>query len=192
MNSQRVSTIITTAVLLFVTGIALMAQSSPGQASAAKPDSNRELLNMLAGDWTVDVTYIIAGREQRGSAQMHAEWILDGHFLRQEYHAPMGARDFVTLQFLGYDPIRQKFTILKMDSMDDAMLYADGDLTSDRKLLTFVGDRSDMMTRATGRLRQVLTLTDSDRFMLEWFLTPQGGAESKTVTMAHARKMPVK
>jgi Protein of unknown function (DUF1579) len=154
----------------------------------APSDPNREYLKALVGDWTVDVTYIIAGREQRGSAQMHAEWILADHFLRQEYHAPIGGRDLVTLQFLGYDPVRPKFTILKMDSLDDAMVFADGDLSGDRRVVTFVGERSDVMTRTTGRLRQILTLSDADHFTLEWFLMPTGGIEAKTVSMVHSRK----
>src|SRR5262249_23945179 len=99
-----------------------------------------------------------------------------------------GRRDFVTLQFLGFDPVRRKFTILKMDSLDDAMLYADRDLSADQKALTFSGERTDMMTRTTGRLRQVFTLIGRDHFTPEWFLTPQGGAETKIVTMAHTRK----
>ena len=151
--------------------------------------NTRDLLNGLTGDWTVDVTYVIAGHEQRGSATMHADWILDHHFVRQEYSAPMNGRTFLTLQFLGYDSVRQKFTILKMDSLDDAMLYADGNLSTDGRTLTFIGERSDMVTRSTGRLRQVLTVVDTDHFDLEWFLTDKDAAEAKTVTMKHKRQM---
>jgi Protein of unknown function (DUF1579) len=149
---------------------------------------NHDLIDRLTGDWNVEVTYIIGGKEQRGSAQMRGEWTLDHHFVKQEYHSPMGGADFVTLQFFGYDSVRRKFTILKMDSLDDAMLFADGEASADRRSITFTGERSDMMTRTVGKLRQVVTLTDADHFTLEWFLTGSDGKETKTVTMVHTRK----
>jgi len=159
------------------------------QPAAARPaDPNRDRLVTLVGDWNVDVVYVLPGGERRSTAQMHSEWILNRHFVRQEYTASMGQSVFTTLQFLGYDPIRKKFSILKMDNLDDAMLYADGDASADGRVITFTGMRSDMMTRSTGSLRQVLTLTDSDHFTLEWYWTPKDGAESKTVAMVHTRK----
>src|SRR5262245_11053644 len=165
----------------------------PGRANSqqtASADRNRDVLNRLVGEWDVEVTYVLPGGERRGSAQMRSAWVLNGHFVRQEYDAPMGDVVFSTWQFVGYDPVRKRFTILKMDSLDDAMLYADGELSPDGRVLTFVGQRSDMMTRTTGRLRQVLTLTDPDHFTLEWWLTGSNGREMKTVSMVHTRKPP--
>ena len=64
-------------------------------------------------------------------------------------------------------------------------------LSHDLKLtgmVTFTGERSDIMTRTTARLRQVLTLTDDDHFTLEWHQASKDGGEAKTVTMVHTRR----
>ena len=156
----------------------------------SKTDQNHDRLRALVGDWNVDVVYVLAGGERRGTAQMHAEWILDRHFVRQDYVASMGQSILNTLQFLGYDPVRKKFTILKMDSLDDAMLYGEGEISADGRIVTLTGERSDMMTRTTARLRQVLTLTDDDHFTLEWYMASKDGGEARTVTMVHSRKKP--
>ncbi len=169
--------------------VMLSAALAWGQAPApAKSDPNHERLAMLAGDWNVDVTYVLPGGERRGSAQLHAEWILNRHFIRQEYAASMGQAALNTLQFVGYDPIRKKFTIVKMDNVDDAVLYSDGDVSADGRVITLTGERSDMMSHSVGRLRQVFTLPDLDHFTLEWYWTPKDGTESKIVTMVHTRK----
>ena len=169
-----------------IAATAIWAQGEP----AAKSDPSHDRLRALVGDWNVDVVYVLAGNERRSTAQMHAEWILNRHFVRQEYAAPMGQSVLNTLQVVGYDPVRRKFTILKMDSLDDAMLYGEGDISADGRVVTLTGERSDMMTRTTARLRQVLTLTDDDHFTLEWYLASKDGSEAKTVTMVHTRKKP--
>ncbi len=163
-----------------------LSQTRPAATQPA--DDNREMLASLAGDWNVEVAYVLPGGERHGTARMHAEWILNRGFLRQEYTSSMGQSVYTTLQFLGYDSIRKKFTILKIDNLDEAMLYADGERSAAGRAITFEGPRTDMMTKSVGRLRQVLTLTDADHFTVMWYWMPKDGAEAKTVTMVHTRQ----
>jgi uncharacterized protein DUF1579 len=149
----------------------------------------RALLASLVGKWTVNVTYQLPnGRAMKGGSELDATWMLDQKFVRQEYRSPMGNQTLTIVQFVGYDGVRRRFDIVKMDNSDPAVLHTIGSLSADGRQLTTVGERADPATRQVHLLKTVTTFADADHFTVQWLQADDAGVERVTVTMAHARK----
>ena len=153
---------------------------------ATQPSEYHKRLESLAGSWDVLVRFKYGpGSERQGKGSSEAKWILGGRFLQQEYQSESGQ---VTLQFIGYDNQKKKFLEMKMDNMDTGVLYTEGSMSEDGKVITNVGIRTDPMTGEAKKLRIVTTLTDKDHYTVEWFQPDSEGKEEKRVTMIHTRK----
>lgn len=153
---------------------------------ATQPSERHKQLEVLAGSWDVLVRFKYGpGPEREGKASSQAKWILGDRFLQQEYQSESGQ---VTLQFQGYDNQKKKFFEVKMDNMDTGVLYTEGTISEDGKVITNVGIRTDPITGESKKLRIVTTLTDKDHYTVEWFQPDSEGKEEKRVTLIHTRK----
>lgn len=151
-----------------------------------QPGARHKQLDVLAGSWDVVVRFKYGlGPERQGKATSEAKWILGNRFLQQEYKSESGQ---VTLQFVGYDNQKKKFFEVKMDNMDTGVLYTEGAISEDGKIITNLGDRTDPMTGETRKLRIVTTILHKDHYTVEWFQPGVDGQEQKSVTLIHTRK----
>jgi hypothetical protein len=153
---------------------------------ATQPGERHKQLEPLSGSWDVLVRFKYGpGPEREGKVSSEAKWILGGRFLQQEYQSESGQ---VTLQLIGYDNQKKKFFEVKLDNMDTGVLYTEGAMSEDGKVITNVGIRTDPLSGEAERLRIVTTLTDKDHYTVEWFQPNSEGKEEKRVTMIHTRK----
>ena len=174
------------AIRALVFALLLPAAAICQMPAATQPGPQHRQLQALAGNWDVAIRFRAGnGPERQASAKCSAEWILDGHYLKQEYKNDSG---LAVLQILGYDNQRKKFFEVKFDNQETGVLRTEGSASADGKVITNIGDRTDPMTGKVNRLRTVTTLSDSDHFTVEWLLTMDDGSEQKTVTMVHTRK----
>ena len=176
------------AATLLVAAAHLLAQPQGKPADPPGPGEEHMLLHAFAGSWDVNVTYQLGGKEFKGKALCEAKWILDGRFLRQEYHSKMQGKDFIVLQFLGYDHGKKKFVELKMDSMDTGVMHNEGTISANGEVITCKGERIDPITGELVKIRTVTTIKDADHYTLEWFLTKSDGKEERAVVLSHTRK----
>jgi Protein of unknown function (DUF1579) len=179
---------LTVAAILLIAVAPLAAQEKGRPAAPPGPGEQHKQLDALAGSWDVSVTYRLGGKEFKGTALCEAKWVLDGRFLRQEYHSKMQGKDFIVLQFLGYDQGKKKFVELKMDSMDTGVMHNEGTISNDGKVITCKGERIDQTNGELVKIRTVTTIEDADHFTLEWFLTKGDGKEERAVVLNHTRK----
>src|SRR3954454_11842188 len=107
----------------------------------------------------------------QGTATCVAQWILNGHYLRQEYQSDNGMN---VLQILGYDNQKKKFFEVKFDDQETGVLRTEGTISDDGKAITNIGERTDPLSGQVNRLRTVTTLTDHDHYTVEWYLTANG------------------
>jgi Protein of unknown function (DUF1579) len=153
---------------------------------ATQPSERHKQLEPLAGSWDVLVRFKYGpGPERQGKAKSEAKWILGGRFLQQEYQSESGQ---VTLQFIGYDNQKKKFFEIKMDNMDTGVLYTEGTLSEDGKVITNVGERTDPVTGEKKGIRTVTTFVDKDHYTVEWFQPYREGNDQKVVTMILTRR----
>jgi hypothetical protein len=174
-----------------LSGVAGIAQDDKKAAQTVKPDLPGAIhgrLAELAGSWDVTIKYVIANKEHEGKASCEAKMILDGRFLQQDYSSNFQGRPFQVLQLWGFDNVKKKSIEMMMDTMGTGAHYNEGTVTDDGKEMTNAGESRDPSTGKPYRLRTVTTFVDRDHFVTEWFGTPDGGKESKTVTLNHTRK----
>ncbi len=154
------------------------------------PGPVHKQMEPLAGKWDVDITYVMNGKENHGKVSCEANWILDGRFLRQEYHSNVMGMPYNVVQHLGYDNQKKKTIELMMDNMSTGILLNEGTISDDGKTITNHGEMKDPMSGKSVKLRTVYTITDPDHFKLEWFMTGDDGKEAKNVSMSHTRRKP--
>jgi hypothetical protein len=153
------------------------------------PGEEHKKLDVLVGTWDVATKFVIApGKEQEGSATCHAEWIMDGRFLRQDYSSTIAGKPFTVVQYLGFDRLKGKFFELHINCMHTDVMHNEGTISRDGKSITFLGPRIDSATRKEGKVRSVTTFVNKDTFTLEWYFIDADGKEAKVVTLTHKRK----
>jgi len=168
-------------------------QEKTGKPALPQPDAPGKVhkqMEPLAGKWDVDITYVMMGQEHKGKVSCEANWMLDGRFLRQEYHSNVMGKPYTVIQHLGYDNRKKKTIELMMDNMSTGLLLNEGTMSEDGKTITNHGEMKDPMTGKTVKLRTVYTIVDPDHFNLEWFTTGDDRKEMKTVSMTHTRRKP--
>jgi hypothetical protein len=122
---------------------------------------------------------------RQASAVCTAQWILDGHYLKQDCKNDSG---LAVLQILGYDNQKQKFFEVKFDNQETGILRTERTISDDGKVITNIGERTESDYRQRNRIRTVTTIVDHDHFTVEWYLKMDDGSEQKRVTMSHTRK----
>lgn len=177
----------------FLIAAALAGQVSGGgvkQDKTPPPSDEHKKLDVLAGAWNVTTKYKLGEQEHEGTAICETKWILDGHYLQQEYKTTFNGAPYTVLQIVGYDAARKRFFELKMDSLDTAVLHTEGSMSADGKAIINAGSRVDPPTRSIRRIKSVTTFIDHDHYTLEWFQTGPDGKDVKFATLTHSRKKP--
>jgi hypothetical protein len=176
------------AVLFLLPGTGISQADKPPQIPVDEPGLVHKQMATLAGDWDVEITYVIGGKEHKGKVRCESKWILDGRFLQQDYRSKLMGKPFTTLQLLGYDNQKKKTIEIVMNSMSTGLLHNEGTISADGKVIKNEGDAPDHATGQYTKLRTVTTIIDPDHYTLEWFHTGAGGKEEKGVSMTHTRR----
>jgi hypothetical protein len=164
--------------------------SIPVQEPEKPPISTQvcKYLDTLAGSWDVAIHYKLGpGQERNGTARCEAKWILDNHFLQQEYQSRMNGKPFTVIQWLGYDDAKQKVVEIHLNSMN-GVHFNEGSVSADGKVFTQLGTVTDGQTKKPSTLRTVYTIMDNDHFTLDWYTTGPDGKEDRSVSMTHKRR----
>jgi len=169
------------------TGLSEGKKAKPPDVAADKPGAVHKRMDSLAGSWDVELSYVLGGEEHKGKARCEARWILDGHFLHQEYKSKFMGRPFTVVQILGYDNRKNKTIEIIMESMSTGILHNEGTISEDGKVITNTGQTLDPGTGKPTKLRTVTSIVDRDHYALEWFTQGADGKEQKVVSMKHTR-----
>jgi Protein of unknown function (DUF1579) len=176
------------AVALF-SGTGIAQENKAKQAIPAdEPGLVHKQMNTLAGSWDVDIVFIINGKENKGKVQCESKWILDGRFLQQNYQSNLMGKPFMVLQLLGYDNAKKKTIEIVLESLSTGVLYREGSISQDGKVITNEGESLDKVSGKNTKLRTVTTIIDPDHYTLEWFRPGATGKDEKVVSMTHARR----
>jgi len=172
-------------------------KSSPEQAemmkkaeAAARPGPGHRALEALVGDWKAEVKCWMepGGAPQVSQATSETSWILDGHFLQQEFHGEMMGKPFNGLSLLGYDNTKQTFNSVWVSDMQTSMFTTEGKGDSNNKVITLEGKAS---CAATGRndvpMKTVFRILSADKHVFEMF-DGSKGENAKTMEITYTRR----
>jgi Protein of unknown function (DUF1579) len=141
--------------------------------AAATPGLAHKSLNHFVGEWKADVKMWMepgaAPKESQGSSS--TRWILNGHFLEEEFKGEMAGKPFYGRWLIGYDNTKQKFNSVWVDDCSTSMSFTEGTGENDNKVITLEGKT---VCSRTGRkdlpLKQVFRIESPDKHVVEMFV----------------------
>ena len=134
--------------------------------TAGKPGPSHKALETFVGNWKAEVKcWMEPGAEPKishGTAK--TKWILNGHFLEEEFHGEMMGKPFTGRWVIGFDNTKQKFTSVWVDDSGTSMTTSEGKGEDDNKIITLEGKT---VCPGTGRtdlpMKQVFRAVDANK-----------------------------
>ena len=157
---------------------------------AARPGPAHKALDALVGNWKAEVKCWAdpGGAPEVSQGMAESKWILEGHFLQQDFHGEMMGRPFHGRSLMGFDNTRQVFNSVWVSDMQTSMFTTEGKGDNGYKTLTLEGTAS---CPATGRtdipMKTVFRLLSPDKFLFEMF-DGSKGANAKTMEITYTRR----
>ena len=159
-------------------------KTGPGKSDAEKQEMQKKMeaagtpgpahkaLDAFVGNWKAEVRcWCEAGGEpsvSQGTAK--AAWILNGHFVEEEFHGEMMGKPFTGRSLMGYDNTKQTFNTVWVSDTQTAVVTSEGKGQNGNKVITLEG-KSDCP--ATGRkdmpMKTVFHVISPDKYVFEMF-----------------------
>ncbi len=155
---------------------------------AGTPGEQHKLLANLEGNWTTrSRAWLEPDKPPRESAgTCEQTLILDGRYLRQEYHGEMMGQPYNGINFLGYNNHTKKYESVWIDSLNTGMYYFVGSASADGKTITQECNFEDPV-RGPSVWRSVTKIRDNNTQEFEMYITPRGGKATKMMEMTITR-----
>ena len=181
------------------TGSTAVLERAGGKSGSGKPDADKaemmkkmeaagtpgpahKALEAFVGNWQAEVKCWMepgsAPNVSHGTAK--ASWILNGHFLEEEFHGEMMGRPFTGRSLIGYDNFKQTFNTVWMSDMQTSIFTSEGKGENGNKVITLEGKAS---CAATGQkdvpMKSVFRVLSPDKHVFEMF---NDGAKTMEIT----------
>ncbi len=114
--------------------------STRGGLPAPKAESEATALEAWVGTWTAEMD--VAGQKSTGKEVCRLD--VGGSWLISDFEGEVMGSDFEGHGVMGYDPAKQKFVSVWIDSVAPALSVGEGTLSADGKTLTLISDGRDM------------------------------------------------
>jgi hypothetical protein len=158
--------------------------------AASNPGPNHKALEVFVGEWEAEVKCFSDEGAQpnvsHGSSTF--KWILNGHFLEEEFHGEMMGKAFVGRGLLGYDNVKQAFNMLWVSDVQTSMFVTEGKGTNNNQIITLEGTTSCAFSGRTDMpIKTVYRLSGKDKFTFEMYDTRKG-KDNKSMEITYTRK----
>ncbi len=159
-------------------------------AAASTPGPAHKALGALVGNWNAEVKCWTepGGPPNVSKGTAKASWVLNGHFLEEEFHGEMMGKPFTGRSLMGYDNIKQTFNTVWVSDAQTSILTSEGEGEDGNKVITLEGKSN---CPATGRrdipTKTVFRVLSPDKYTLEMFDASKG-ADAKTMEITYTRK----
>jgi hypothetical protein len=150
--------------------------------AAGTPGPAHKALDAFVGNWKAEVKCWhepgAAPSVSHGTSK--ASWILNGHYLEDEFHGEMMGRPFTGRSLMGYDNFKQTFNTVWVSDMQTGIFTSEGRGESGNKVITLTGKTT---CAATGQkditMKSVFRVISPDKYVFEMF---NEGAKSMEIT----------
>ena len=154
--------------------------------AAGTPGPAHKALEALVGNWKAEVKRWCepggSPNESEGTAK--ASWILNGHFLEEEFHGEMMGKPFVGRNLLGYDNTKQTFNGVWISDMQTSILTCEGKGAKDNKVITLEGKTDCPVTgQKDVPIKLVFRVLSPEKRVLEMF-----NDDTKSMGITYTRK----
>jgi len=157
-------------------GVAL-AQDAP---EFPKPQKEHQILKQFEGDW--DATCRMIGKSDTDKEEVQskghevAKLSYGGFWVVMEFTGEAHRKSFDGRGTIGYDPVKQKYVLTWIDSLNPRMMTAEGTADKDGKILTFYGECVDPSDKKQTQEKLVFEFRNADTRTLTF---SKGGGDAK-------------
>jgi hypothetical protein len=153
------------------------------------PGAEHRALDPIIGKWNAMVTMWMkpGDKPQQSKGVSDHSWVLNGHFVKQDYKGDMGGQPFEGTGYTGFDKVRNEYQSVWMDSMATGMMVSAGAPASGGTIQqsgTFgcpmTGDKNMWM-------RTELKIVNNDRFTYASYTKDPQGKEFKGMEIVYTR-----
>jgi hypothetical protein len=140
--------------------------------AAGTPGPAHKALDAFVGNWKTEVKCWCepGGSPDVSQGTAKASWILNGHFLEEEFHGEMMGKPFTGRSLMGYDNLKQTFNTVWVSDMQTSIMTSEGKGDNDNKVITLEGKSN---CPATGRkdipMKTVFRVLSPDNYVFEMF-----------------------
>lgn len=156
------------------------------QFNAPGPEHAR--LRDVVGTWSTETRYWMGPGEPtvcKGGSRM--ELILDGRYLKEEFHCATPTRPYAGMALLGYDNSLKKYVSVWMDNWSTGIIHAEGTHDPATKTTTMGGEYQDPLIGRV-KTRSVLRELSKDKLIYETYRLGFMGGEEKEMEITYTRQ----
>jgi len=174
--------IILGALALLATGfLGFTAGKSAAQDASPALVEEHRLLDAFSGDYTAEVGGMLG--ESEGTSRVEST-SLGGIWSVQHFESSLMGQPYTGLEIVGYDPLKQKYVSVWVDSLTPLLLVMEGDYDADSKTLTMKGQSRGM----DGEVAEMVnTLKLGEHGKERWEMNIEGMA-APMMTIDYTRK----
>ena len=140
--------------------------------AAGTPGPAHKALAAFVGDWKAEVKTWCEpdGPPNVSQGTAKVSWILNGHFLEEEFHGEMMSKPFIGRTLMGYDNIKQTFNTVWVNDTQTSIMTSEGKGENGNKVITLAGTSN---CPATGRkdipIKTIYRVLTPDSYVFEMF-----------------------
>ncbi|MEZ5978339.1 MAG: DUF1579 family protein [Planctomycetota bacterium] len=156
-----------------------------------QPGDHHAVLGVFVGDWDATVT-MWDPRSPEPSVEtgtMHAEWIMGGRFLKQNFSATIMGMPFEGMGLMGYSGGEQVYESVWVDNMVTDLAYGSGYASADGLSLTSLSSEIDWETGRPRDVEERTQIVSKDEISYErWYPATDGGEDVRSMRIVYKRR----
>ena len=156
--------------------------------AAGTPGPAHRTLEPLVGNWKAEVKCWMDpdGPPNVSHGTAKTKWVLNGHFLQEEFSGEMMGKPFTGISLMGYDNTKQKFNTIWISDMQTSIFVSEGKGESGNRVITLEGKSTcPTADRKNVLVKSVFRLLSPDKHVFEMFDEDKG---MKTMEITYTRQ----
>jgi len=155
---------------------------------ASTPGEKHRALDPLVGSYKVVSKMWMDPAAQPEVAEGSADfkWVLDGHFIEQNYHGAFQGRPFDGKGTFGYNNVENRYESSWVDTMSTGQMQSSGQIDPTGKNLIMSGDYTCPMTGQRMKSKEIFTI-GTDKHVFEMYQKTPDGKEFKGLEITYER-----
>lgn len=154
-----------------------------------EPSEHHELLKRFLGTWDTATRITMAGmggEAEKGTTTF--EWLVEGRWLRGSTTGTMMGIPLQSFLVLGYDNFKMSYVTAMVNSVDTALVTAEGDLDPGGKVLLLYGTLDEYLTGEHDKMvKYVWRFVSDDEIVLEVHDLPIGEHNTQVLELRYLR-----
>jgi hypothetical protein len=159
---------------------------------AATPGQEHQILESLVGNWQVSAKMWMDGPQEpplESSGTASLKWILDRHFVEEEFSGQMMGRPFIGKGVYGYENFTKRYQFVWLDNGSTGIFTGNGTYDEKVKALIFSAKMNDPVKDVRDKpIACVIRIASRDKHTFEMYDSPKPDAKFKTGEITYIRK----